>query len=224
MKPPAWTPPEGTSGVDDYILPILLAHAALFALHGVLYSSRDMKIGISVKQMVALLPLIMALVGVDPRGAYFRQEMMEQAVQQVLHGEEYKAAALANATAAKPQLSLSEFVADQAYAIRVVLSHYRDKFYSWTETKAKTASKSTPVELINSFSCMSESLGNPESAAKKKKKRKCVFLAYQSSSSPSDEETEEEDVRVVLEYFDWGARKAYRRYNDNKQKNKQTES
>ena len=140
MKPPSWMPPEGTSGVDDFILPVLVAHAALFALTGIMYTSRDMKIGISVKQMVPLLPLIVSLVGIDPRGAYFKQEMMEVAVDKILQGEQYKAAALANATAAKPAKSFGEYVSDQAYAIRVVLSHYRDKYYNWLETKARTPS------------------------------------------------------------------------------------
>ena len=80
MKQKSWSAPEGTDGAEDYILPVLAPHAALFALGGVPYTSRDMKVGMNVKQMLVLVASIIALIGVDSRGGIFGQRMMEAAM------------------------------------------------------------------------------------------------------------------------------------------------
>ena len=210
MKPKSWVPPDGSCGVDDHLVPAMQPFVKLFAVHGVDYASRDMKVGINVKKMLVYLPMIMVLILIDVRGGYFDQTMMQMAVTKMLSVDLYKPIALQLATTA--QMSFTEHTADQAYAIRVVLAHYREKFYGWSDSKSKKISKATPQELVDSFSCMGSSMAV---CTKKDKKRTSVFLAYQESSSESEGDVSEEDsVTVVLQYFDIADRTAQRRYSN----------
>ena len=106
------------------------------------YDARDMRVGIHLAKLLVLLPIVAALLAVDPRGAYFRQSCIEGVVRAVFAKPAYAAAAMTAASSKLPPMNLNDYISDQAYTVRVLCGHFRERYKLW-DAGGRTTNKST---------------------------------------------------------------------------------
>ena len=88
------------------------------------YKSKDMKIGFDCADLIRFKYPLMALVRLDPRGAFFKQDDVAHALFQSMD-EEIKISVEAIRLEAKKEMEVC--IGQAAYAIRVMCSHVRYK-------------------------------------------------------------------------------------------------
>lgn len=148
---PSWRPGEGQD--KDALLPdALSADLEYIGLRGNQYKSRDMNVGIDVSGLVLVSKTAQKLVAIDTRGGYFSQDDIETPLTALLSEEKWNAAV--TQLAAKQDLSRQAYIADQAYVIRVQLSHIRIKKAQYDKLPADIddgSSTSHPPALVEVY-------------------------------------------------------------------------
>ena len=76
-----WQPDEGTSHVEVF-RPIFARDADEFFYKGIKLRSKDFKVGIDIDAMFPFRNTMGGLIDLDPRGAYFNQDMLEDTIEE----------------------------------------------------------------------------------------------------------------------------------------------
>ena len=210
-----WRAPDASNVGLDHLKPGFqqVAELLFFQYAGILpYKSRDMQVGIYTGSLVVFAQFIRHCILVDGRGGYFLQQDMEVMYESVANDPKYKAAF--ECAACNDKKTTEEFRYDQAYCLRVMLSHFRLKYDAWKKAKAKdtpAVTRSHPPELQELYKIMDEHI---EDEPAKKKENPFFLFRSESSSEESAQEHEDEIPRPVLYSFDPAKRVSYRRMSD----------
>jgi hypothetical protein len=131
-----WRAPDASNVGLDHLKPGFqqVAELLFFQYAGILpYKSRDMQVGIYTGSLVVFAQFIRHCILVDGRGGYFLQQDMEVMYESVANDHKYKAAF--ECAACNDKKTTEEFRYDQAYCLRVMLSHFRLKYDAWKKAK-----------------------------------------------------------------------------------------
>ena len=151
---------------------------------------KDMKVGISVKDLLLYYELLKSLLLLDPRGGFFSQRDMEEAFQILGALAEHKAAFIAF-NLNQSWVTTEAGIRRCAYITRVMLSHLRIKYDQFTALGAAAANRAHPQQLQELYALMCDRGGTP--ADNKPTKRKNPFFAFRESS---DDDAEDDDAEV----------------------------
>ena len=128
-----WCHVDGTMAGVAEIQSALTPFAPLIFEKGAdLQTSKDMHQGVNQSELTALLPMIGALVRIDPRGGYLTQQEVACALEMILKDDE-KLQILHAKTAKFQERGYRDQVSMNAFMIRVVMAHFRLKHDSMKE-------------------------------------------------------------------------------------------
>ena len=99
--------------------------AAVVENCGVMYTSTDMKTGISNEEMMPIMPWVRAGLEMDPRGAYFDQATVLASVKQLYTTDPVTHAKMQVAVGKRAFKDLEGLMKADAYGYRVICSHIR---------------------------------------------------------------------------------------------------
>ena len=190
----------------------------IVALNVDIYDSLDFKVGIDARKLAARVQLLAGLGSLDPRGGFFGQADLDEALKIAIA----KRGLLDkfNRTAATLGKDPTECRSVIAYKLRVMLSHCRIKAEAWRNTGSK---QSHPLYLF--FLEITEAWGRDyaplhESRTRSRTPRTRFFVNLQSEPSPPEEPAEEDtddkvdEATIVSKYFDGYSMKAIRLWSD----------
>lgn len=178
-------------------------------IKGLMYKSRDMKIGIDILALKQHREMIMKLMVIDPRGGHFDQPDIELGLK-VYHDKPlYRASLQSQAHAASPPLSLSELVADQAYTLRVMLSHTREKANQFKKLQAAGKdidARTHPEWLREIYSMMDLPTVHTPTKTTESKRQLCTFSFFRfaatadesSDNDDGDDGDDDDDARLTV--------------------------
>ena len=166
------------------------------------YKSTHMKKGICAAGLLQWQALLISLITLDPRGGFFSQLDMENAIEKVYDDSTPETKEKAQQMAADDVRTLKAFLARLAYIIRVMLVHTRSKY--------KKSDKDT--EFAQLFACIAAPVAHAQtrgssSAKADKKVHANPFLNFRDEEEQMGEDasehddTDDEEV-VAATYYD----------------------
>ena len=196
--PSAWTPPEESGqSADDILLESLAPDFGDVLLRGGFkYKSTDMQVGVDVDSLVLFSGTLKRLMQVDVRGGYFLQSDMELAIRRCATNPSH--ASTWDGWCKVNEYSHDEGYKNSAYAVRVMLSHVRNKADAWKKLGAQGQQRSRdashPPELRAIYDII-DSEKEPAAARRTRPHPLPAFRAAQDASS-------DEEIIPVLKRFD----------------------
>ena len=163
-----------------------------------------MKIGVVVRGVEGFEPWVPSLLKffeLNPEGSFI-QEDVEQGLA-VHHGKEEHRASIQMLASSQhgKQMSPAEYLKDQAYAWRCMISHVRDKAVAFANIKAKQSDVSMSIDSKSHPSFLAPICDIVATSIAKKTKQivKCPFAKFKhlmkASSSDDDDDDDECDDR-----------------------------
>ena len=182
--------------IRDAIVPVFLG---LLVAHGLRCPSDDMKVGVSIPELVLHKSLLAGLLALDPRGGFFGQRNMTESIDLISKMEAIATAFAAWCTSGPQSLSHSTAVSKISYSIRVMLSHLRGKAHAFAKLENPDCASTHPPELQELYKLITPR--DESTGSKPKVKIPCPFIYFRSDNEDvdigeSDMEDEEETIVV----------------------------
>ena len=206
----SWKPTDGRTS-EDHLSEAFQPCSRDLCLKGIPYESRMMKTGIVVNGPKGLEPWAPSLLAFFETNSStktsFDQEDVEAGLAYWHNKEEYKASvSMLAANAVGKQMSPNEFLKDQAYAWRVMVSHATIKAVAYHKSRQDLQSPTKAVKLEHAFlQPMYDLVGKLFEVKKKKvvcplKNFKFMFVDKSSSEGEEEDESTENEEEDGFEF------------------------